>query len=861
MIQEQGLPISSYCYSILCHIHSKMGDYQGCIDVQQEMLREQLSPNLVTYTSLLAACYKVSNNGRVAHPERAKAVQAGWEKWQEMRIIGIEPDVMAYGAILRLKASIGQAEECLSLLNEMDRFKVYPTTLCFTTALQAVARSHATAIRYEKGISGRHRRREMITAHHGKLARQIVIMAENATFKPDEGFVSALCLCAGAAGDIATVKAIAVAYEILATQHDHLRTIGSNEHLQRLQGGTDPHHGGNENDPYHGDNYGMLENADNSLQNTEFATTPSTNGSGSPHQYQQYRGQSYIPPYGEREYGRDNRLLSSIIHACAQAADPNMMGTIWQGRENLGYLCINSLRLIQQIKIPQYSDDSIPGQTITDNLKIVQEDRDDGYREGKRRPRKFQGVDIDENVASTMEEMLGDKDLTRRYLNPDGRLKMEYRKATPDDIWKLKYGDDWEKKYANDDKKLAFAARMKNIAASSTMDNNDTVERSENDMIHSYNDTVGRSEDDMIHSYLESFDDSEDVNEVGDDSVDETNQNESSSKKAENTAGDIYFDYETMRWKPKSEQKNVPVTTSSHASTKEQDPQEKMENVVVRDEPSSTSTEEEMYFDTDVMRWKTRPKIPPTEPLSRTVKSTVTQVVRETPKGRHESPLKSKEERSDQEDDSDLSDDDDDDGWESASDDSDADEDYVFDKKKQEWVVKAQASQQDASASIEEMLQGMNDSEKDENFELEFHYDKSEYNQELVSKISDSSDASNVVEQSVSELERNEHVEAALYYDEKTQEWKMKNSDDMATKLEKQEKYVKSASTNVTASIADTTSNESVVDKVSNLLSVLVTQRRAYCTLPAWHISNCFLYIYIYAGSTRGNTNIISLAN
>ncbi len=848
MIKEQGLPISSYSYSILCHLHAKTGDYQGCINVQQEMLQEQLSPTLVSYTSLLAACYKVSHNGRVAHPERALAVQAGWKKWQEMRIIGIEPDVMAYGAILRLKASIGKAEECLSLLNEMDRFKIYPTTLCYTTALQAVARSHAIAIRYEKGISRRNRRREMITTHHGKLARQIVIMAEGANFVPDEGFMSALCLCAGAAGDIATVKAIAVAYEILATQHDHLRTIGSNDHLQRLR---DPNHG-NESSPYHiagdrgmlplgnqssafsmassssmGQEYGQHHDQhkydepiigaerrnhnDNhtemSLRSTEF-TTPSTNGSGSPHQ--QYRGEGYIPPFAEREYGRDNRLLSSIIHACAQAVDPNMMGTIWQGRENKGYLCINSLRLIQQIKIPQYTDNSIPEQTITDNLKIVQEDRDDGYREGKRRSRKFRGVDIDENVASTMEEMLGDKDLTRRYLNPDGRRKVEYRNATPDEIWKLKYGDDWDKE-TNDDKALAFTATTKNISASSTIGNNDTVER---------------SEDDMINSYLESFDDSEDVNEVGDDSVGETNQNESKTKRTDNTTSDIYFDYETMRWKPISEQKKVPVTTSSHVSTKE-NPKEKVENVVVRDDPSSASTEEEMYFDTDIMRWKTRPKIQQTEPLSRTVKSTMTQVVHETPKDRYESKLKSNEERSGQDDESDLSDDDDDDddGWESASDDSDEDEDYVFDKKKQEWVVKAQPSKQDASASIEEMLQGMNESGKDENFELEFHYDKSEYDQELVTKSSDSSDASNVVERSVSELERNEHVEAALYYDEKTQEWKMKNSDGIATKLEKQVEYSdeKSASTNVPASIADATSNESVIDKVSHLLSVSVT--------------------------------------
>lgn len=51
------------------------------------------APTQAAYTSLLAACYKICNDsGRNSHAVRAKAGTFGWKYWQEMRIIGIEPD-------------------------------------------------------------------------------------------------------------------------------------------------------------------------------------------------------------------------------------------------------------------------------------------------------------------------------------------------------------------------------------------------------------------------------------------------------------------------------------------------------------------------------------------------------------------------------------------------------------------------------------------------------------------------------------------------------------------------------------------------------------------------------------------------
>jgi pentatricopeptide repeat protein len=86
----------------------------------KEMASEGVPPTQAAYTSLLAACYKVCNDGRIPHPIRAKAGKFGWQQWQEMRIVGIEPDVMAYGAIIRLCASRGQPERAINLLEMME---------------------------------------------------------------------------------------------------------------------------------------------------------------------------------------------------------------------------------------------------------------------------------------------------------------------------------------------------------------------------------------------------------------------------------------------------------------------------------------------------------------------------------------------------------------------------------------------------------------------------------------------------------------------------------------------------------------------------------------------------------------------
>ncbi|GAX19039.1 hypothetical protein FisN_8Hh262 [Fistulifera solaris] len=427
MMKENKHPISSYSWSILVDLYAKVADFEGCASTMDEMVEVGgVAPTLPAFTSLLSACYKVCNDGRIPHSIRARAGEMAWNKWQEMRVVGINPDVMAYGAILRVCAARGHAERAINLLEEMQQMEVKPTTLCFSSALRAVARSHAIAVRFERGSSERHRRREFLTQHHGNMARSLVVMAENAEVEQDDGFVAALILCAASAGDMATAKAIYVASEI--RRLDQLRTIGSDEHLARLRGDESPQLISEEQQQ-------LLSSTGTLSSNTSIDLPDEENMP-----LVKLKGEGEMRSFETREYGNDTRTLSGILHACALAVDKRGMGLMWQGRENKGYLCDNSLRLLTARRVPQYISNSIPGEGTTDNLTWEGEyaDVDRKHKLGKRS--KFKGVWEDENSAATLDEL--DESYLKMFVDKDGKLRPEFQKMTPDDVWKLKYGSE-----------------------------------------------------------------------------------------------------------------------------------------------------------------------------------------------------------------------------------------------------------------------------------------------------------------------------------------------------------------------------------------------------------------------------------
>ena len=639
IMRDQQHAISSYSWSILVDVYAKVGDFAGCAAALDEMVSiGGQSPTLAAYTSLLAACYKVCNNNRVAHSVRAAAGEMAWQRWQEMRAVGVDPDVMAYGAMLRICAARGHAERALNLLEEMQvMMQVKPTTLCFTSALRAVARSHAIAVRYEKGSSRRHQRREFLTSHHGKMARQLLILAENAEVEQDDGFVAALIMCAAEAGDVATAKAIYVASQV--RRMDHLRTIGSNEHLARLRGESLSAAAAVEEEEvdernlnyFHSNSSTRLPDGNNrsvasdrqfhrNHQNSSVELISGENDER--HLSTHSKKKAKYLSFGEREYGKDTRVLSAILHACAVAADKAGMGTIWQGRENKGFLCANSLRLIQAPWKPKYVDNSIPGQGRTDLMTWEGEYNDLEERRDRLKPPKFKGIEFTEG-GDTLDEL--DETFQKIYLDEEGRLKEEFQKTTPEDIWRLKYPN---AQGINEHVRTALPEAQTLQLETPRKQDTQSTNNEPSEMFFDYDDMKWKTRpltsqvnaDVIVTSmgkagHQKQKSDRYDSNEIYFDTDTRTWRTGSGGeqietdivlktgtetlvqtpRETETNAEEMYFDYETMKWKT-GRRHSIEASTKTTVT----------ESETTNDSYSVEERQTEMYFDTDDMRWKTR---------------------------------------------------------------------------------------------------------------------------------------------------------------------------------------------------------------------------------------------------------------
>ena len=544
LMREQQHPISSYSWAILVDIHAKLGDFEGCDTVLKEMVTEGVLPSLAAYTSLMAACYKVCNNGTIPHSIRDKAAKLGWNRWKEMNIMGVEPDSMAYGALLRLIGARGQPERAINILEEMQTRGVKPTTLCFTSALKAVSRSQQIAVRFERGSSKKNKRREHITAHHGKLARKIVILAENAEVEQDDGFVAALMMCAGAAGDSATAKAILLSSEV--RKMDQLRTIGPDEHLKQLKG---------ENVPTDGPvsisrslpSESILDGPAprNSEESGPNALANRSSGGDVANSRKQNK---HYPSFEEREYGNDTRKLSALLFACSQAVDSHGLGMQWAGRYSKGYLCENSLRLLTTRPQPKYFNPAIPGVSSTEvgMGSISWEDEEPEHLSKSLRRAKYRGIKQDDTVGQNMEDI--------------------------DDTFFKMFRDDYKEKMDNDP---TIDPMLLNKVEWEALKEAKAADASRERMKQKTNDAS---------------------------TIEEATYRESDEE--------WYFDDDARRWKTRKRQvvaSSASISIQSGGVSESIEPLEADKTLTSRHKHEEDDTE--LYFDDEIRRWKTRPKI------------------------------------------------------------------------------------------------------------------------------------------------------------------------------------------------------------------------------------------------------------
>ena len=397
LMLDNGYTPNEYCFSALVDVYADLGDFEACLSVLQDMKRDPfyLTPTLALYTSLLKGCHKVVNNASMPQSVKARAGDVGWEAWKEMRVNGIDSDVMAYGAVIRLCAARGQPEKCMNLIEEMNMFDINPTSLIFTAALQAVARSHRNALRFEGGKSRKNMRRKIISHHHGNMARQIVILAENAEVEQDDGFITALMLCAAAQGDSATAKAISIASDI--RRMDHLRTIGSDDHLKSLQ-------------PIDADQ----------MDSSKLLVVDGNETSDSVVVKEAMEDAVAVDTESEALSKKDTRRLSALLFAFSSAMESGGLGDLWGGDWNKGFLCEETLFRLKQRQVPKYRDNSVPGVSGTDlGLSgMSYDDEAEEERKGKRlKMKKFEGFKEVDGVGYTLDDI--DEDMYEMYKNDD----------------------------------------------------------------------------------------------------------------------------------------------------------------------------------------------------------------------------------------------------------------------------------------------------------------------------------------------------------------------------------------------------------------------------------------------------------
>ena len=403
---DHGFVPNAYIYSILVDVYADARDLDGCLNVMKEMRSEPnfLQPDLTIYTSLLKVCYKIVNDTSMPSSLKARAGKAGWEVWKELRMNGLQPDVMAYGAIVRLSAARGQAEQCIGFIDEMEQFSVKPTTLIFSAALRGVARSHKNALRFEGGKSPKNMRRKKIAAYHGNMARQLVVRAESVKVEQDDGFIAALMMCAAAQGDSASAKAILIASDI--RRMDHLRTIGSEAHIKSLR---PPQSRLSVN------NTSLISSGDinNELLNHHDEPNLSINSQ-------------------EDAFRSDTRKLTALLSSFSTAIESGGLGDLWGGSMNKGFLNEDTLFRLKQINAPTYHDNTIPGMSGTDvglsGLTYDAEKAEVPVKDRKFKLKKFEGLKEVEDAGFTLDDI--DEDLYEMYKDEDKSL-LEKLKALP----------------------------------------------------------------------------------------------------------------------------------------------------------------------------------------------------------------------------------------------------------------------------------------------------------------------------------------------------------------------------------------------------------------------------------------------
>eukprot|EP00439_Symbiodinium_sp_Y106_P048026 s1076_g6.t1 len=160
----EGISPDTITFTSLIKCCAKLGDVSGASKWLSEMQRRGLDADVVTYTAIIHACAKtgkVEEATQWMEHMQSSGLKADCVAWaalinayakrsdangalallRELAAQASEPNVVAYSAVLKAFARTAQADRVGSLLQEMQGLAVTPNLITWTSAIEACAKS------------------------------------------------------------------------------------------------------------------------------------------------------------------------------------------------------------------------------------------------------------------------------------------------------------------------------------------------------------------------------------------------------------------------------------------------------------------------------------------------------------------------------------------------------------------------------------------------------------------------------------------------------------------------------------------------------------------------------------------------
>ena len=122
---QQLKPSTAKEFTVCIGAYGRTRDWRSAVSLLDEMRRVGVEPNLFSYSAAISACAK----------------DAQWERalslLEEMPQRGIEPDVICFSAAITACEKGRQWERAVALLEEMRRRGVQPDVICFNSIISA----------------------------------------------------------------------------------------------------------------------------------------------------------------------------------------------------------------------------------------------------------------------------------------------------------------------------------------------------------------------------------------------------------------------------------------------------------------------------------------------------------------------------------------------------------------------------------------------------------------------------------------------------------------------------------------------------------------------------------------------------